>query len=185
MCDPACIEFGKNLPAKAVKGARVLEVGSLDVNGSVRADVMALNPSLYIGCDIMFGKGVDIKCEVENLVSLFGYETFDIVISTEMLEHVKDWRAAIHNIKAVTRKGGYILITTRSIGFAKHCHPYDFWRFEDEDMRKIFSDCDILRIEKDIYAPGIFILAQKPKDFHECFLDDISIYHIEDKKYVK
>jgi SAM-dependent methyltransferase len=157
------------------EGKRVLEVGALDINGSLRDAISALKPSLYLGCDIMLGKGVDVKCEAGNLVEIFGCETFDIVISTEMLEHVQDWRNAIHNIKHVTKRGGYILITTRSMGFSRHCHPYDYWRFEEEDMRKIFADCEIIKTEKDIYAPGIFILARKPHDFRECFLDEVEV----------
>lgn len=179
MCDRACIDFGKNLTREMVEGKRVVEVGSLDINGSLRTAVMAMEPAIYIGCDITLGKGVDVRCNVEDLVKNFNVESFDLVISTEMLEHVQDWRRAIYNIKAVTKTGGHILITTRSKGFSKHNHPFDFWRFEEEDMRRIFADCEILKTEKDMYAPGIFILARLPKDFKECSLDKIKPYEVK------
>ncbi|MGC9115947.1 MAG: methyltransferase domain-containing protein [Fervidicoccaceae archaeon] len=31
-----------------------------------------------------------------------------MVISTEILEHVQDWRKAVYNMKDVLKKGGYI-----------------------------------------------------------------------------
>jgi len=49
---------------------------------------------------------------VEELVEHFGTESFDVIIATELLEHVKDWRLVINNMKQVLKPGGYIYITT-------------------------------------------------------------------------
>ena len=179
MCDRACIDFGKNLTREMVEGRRVLEVGSLDINGSLREYITSLKPAGYVGCDIVPGKGVDTICAAEGLIHIYRVETFDIVISTEMLEHVKDWRSAIYNMKHVCAKGGHILITTRSRGFSKHNHPHDFWRFEEEDMRAIFADFEIIKTEKDIYAPGIFILARKPETHSPISLEEIEPYEVK------
>ena len=54
-----------------------------------------------------------------------------------------------------------IYITTRSYGFPYHAYPYDFWRYEIEDMRKIFRDFEIIKLVKDHEAPGIFLKAKK------------------------
>jgi SAM-dependent methyltransferase len=161
MCDQACIEFGiKHIRKDMVYGKSVIEVGSLDVNGSVRHDVMRFDPSSYIGIDIMPGPGVDAICDISTKKEV-AKEEYDMVISTEALEHIEDWRQAINNMKDMLKVGGYILITTRSPGFSRHNHPYDFWRFTEADMIKIFSEYDIVAIESDIYAPGIFIFAKK------------------------
>lgn len=176
MCDQACIDFGLNLTEDMVKGKKVIDVGSCDINGSLRGVLTAMNPSSYLGCDIVPGYGVDIICPAEKLAEFFMPEYFDVVVSTEMLEHVQNWKQAIQNMKHVCKIGGYILITTRSKGFGKHNHPYDFWRFEEADMRYIFRDCEIIKTEKDIYAPGIFILAKKLTN-DQCSLD-IEVFNV-------
>src|SRR2546426_6948724 len=118
MCHSGCIEFAASrLSAEEVNDRDVLEVGSRDVNGSVRTVIEALGPASYLGVDIEEGPGVDVLCDATNLVSRFGQERFDVVISTELLEHVCDWRSVIGEMKSVLRTGGVLLITTRSKGF--------------------------------------------------------------------
>ncbi len=71
MCNQACIDFARaNLTAQEVKGKDVLEVGSLDRNGSLRAIVEALQPKGYVGADLSAGPGVDGICPAEDLVPL-------------------------------------------------------------------------------------------------------------------
>lgn len=177
MCDVSCIIYAiKNLKKEEVVGKRVIEVGSYDVNGSIRPYVESLTPSEYIGVDIQKGPGVDIVGDAHSLVNIFGKESFDIVISNEMLEHVKDWRKVVSNLKNICKKNGMIIITTRSFGFRYHAWPYDFWRYELDDMKKIFSDCEILSLEKDTFKPGVFLKVKMPDKFMENDLSDLNLY---------
>ena len=177
MCNEACITFGaKSLTKQEVEGKRVIDVGSLDVNGSLRQTVESLGPAEYVGVDIRQGPGVDVICRAEDIVERFGKESFDIVVSTELLEHVRDWRRVISNIKRVCKRSGVILITTRSYGFPEHDYPFDFWRYEIEDMKDIFSDCDIESLECDHLGPGVFVKVRKPNHFVENDLHDYRLY---------
>ncbi|MDI6895984.1 class I SAM-dependent methyltransferase [Methanocella conradii] len=186
MCNTKCILFGAiNLKKEEIEGKRIIEIGSLDVNGSLRPLLESYNPKEYIGVDIVKGPGVDKVCNVENLVEEFGENVFDVVISTELLEHVKDWRKAISNMKKICKEGGFILITTRSKGFHYHGYPYDFWRFEIDDMMNIFQDCEILALEKDSSAPGVFIKAKKMNNFNEIDLSSYALYSIILNRKVK
>lgn len=65
-------------------------------------------PEIRVGIDVEPGKFVDILLPAEKLVECFGEESFDVVISTEVLEHVSDWRNVINNMKRVLKCGGYI-----------------------------------------------------------------------------
>jgi SAM-dependent methyltransferase len=80
-----------------------------------------------------------------------------------MLEHAKDWRAAIDAMKRVLIPGGILLLTARSPGFQLHGYPHDWHRFTQTDMRRIFADFQINSIEDDREAPGVMIFARKPR----------------------
>jgi SAM-dependent methyltransferase len=184
VCHPSCIEFVRTqLSPAELRGAEVLEVGSRDVNGSVRPLVERARPRRYVGVDIEEGAGVDEICDASELVSRFGAEQFDLVVSTELLEHVRDWRSAVSQMKEVLRVGGTLLITTRSKGFGVHAYPYDYWRYEVDDMRRIFGDLDIQSLERDPTRPGVFLKARKPDDFVAIRLDEVKLYSMVKQRH--
>ena len=165
-------------------GREVLEVGSYDTTGTVRPLVMAHEPSRYVGVDIAPGPSVDELCNVYDLEAHFGPRSFDIVISTEMVEHVRDWRRAIGNMKAVLRPGGVLVITTRSKGFRYHFGPSDYWRYEPEDMVTIAANMEILAIERDPVSPGVFLAArQTPAESPD--LGDLALYSMVKRRRVR
>jgi len=169
MCNESCLDFGKkSLKEEYIRDKSVIEVGSIDINGSLRPFVELFKPREYIGVDIQMGPGVDQICEAENLISKFGCNRFDVLICTEVLEHVRDWREVVHNLKQIIKPSGILLITTRSKGFHYHGFPFDFWRYEISDIETIFSDFNIKTLQKDEpKRPGIFLLAMKPQTFIE------------------
>jgi SAM-dependent methyltransferase len=178
MCNAYCILFGAiNLQPEEVQGKKVLEVGSYETNGSLRPLIESYIPAQYTGVDIQNGPGVDVICKAEDILEVFGKESFDVIISTELLEHIRDWRKAINNFKDVCKIDGIILVTTRSYGCPYHGHPYDFWRYEIDDMKRIFSDCIIEKLEKDPLS-GVFAKMRKPKSFVISDLSDYELYSI-------
>ncbi len=185
MCNAQGLRFAeKALTEKEVAGKKIIEVGSANVNGSVRPYIESLKPRVYLGVDISKGKGVDFISTAENLLTHFKKETFDVLISTELMEHVLDWRKAISNFKKLVKPGGVLLITTRSFGFPYHGYPFDFWRYEVQDMQNIFSDCIIETLEKDP-SKGVFVKVVKPMNFEENDLYDIELYSVITDKRVK
>lgn len=177
MCNCACIEFGRrNIKETDIKNKTIIEVGSYNVNGSLRSLIEALHPDSYIGVDICKGPGVDQICGAEDIINRLGKEAFDVLISTELLEHVADWRRTISNFKHILKPNGFLLITTRSKGYHYHGCPFDFWRYELNDMKAIFSDFNIEVLEKDTLSPGVFLKARKPKTFKENDLCNYRLY---------
>lgn len=101
---------------------RTLEVGSLDVNGSVRR----LFSGEYVGIDATKGKGVDEVMDAHALS--YPDASFDTVVSTSMLEHDAAFWQTLPEVGRVLRKDGYLILTTVSLNFPVHNEP-DYWRF--------------------------------------------------------
>jgi len=185
MCNAACIWYVVGgLSKYPIEGKDILEVGAYNVNGSASFELKKRLPKSYVGVDISSGPCVDKICNVTNLINEFGKESFDYVITTEMMEHVEDWREAIRNLKGVCRPGGHILITTRSKGFPLHNYPNDWWRFEVADMLNIFSDCSIVSVMKDPQDIGVFVHAIKTTN-SATDLDKILLYNIQFDSFVR
>jgi SAM-dependent methyltransferase len=88
-------------------GGCVLECGSRNVNGSPRSLFQAAE---YVGLDRQAGKGVDVVGLVHEWRGRpDGY--FDVVISTEMLEHDPHWRASLRRMVELLRPGGVLILT--------------------------------------------------------------------------
>jgi SAM-dependent methyltransferase len=87
-------------------GARVLEIGSLDINGSVRP--LFTTAGEYHGIDMAEGPGVD---EVADASEWRKPEAFDVVVSTEVLEHAERWREILDNAWESLAPGGRMIIT--------------------------------------------------------------------------
>lgn len=148
-----------NLKHVAVTDKDVLEVGSLDVNGTIRPLVEALKPKSYIGTDITEGKGVDLVCNARELKA----NSADFIISCEMLEHAQNWRSAMLGMYIALRDQGFLMLTTRSPGFGYHGYPFDFNRFTVNHMEEIIDAIGLRVISciNDPSSPGVFVIARK------------------------
>jgi len=158
------MDFVKRVIAvEDVANKAVLEVGSFDVNGSVRPYLQSLQPTTYVGVDMRKGPGVDMIVDCERLSIEMGLDAWDVVVSTEMLEHAQNWRTCMRQMAAAVRPGGLLLVTTRSPGFPRHSYPNDYWRFTWGDMGRIAKGLrmDAVVVEDDPQAPGVFMLARK------------------------
>ncbi|MGZ6897307.1 MAG: class I SAM-dependent methyltransferase [Acidimicrobiia bacterium] len=183
MCNPSCKAYGVlRLQAVDVRDKRVIEVGARNVNGSLRHHIESLGPASYLGVDIEPGRGVDEICTAEDLVERYGSAVFDVVVCTEVLEHVRDWRRVVANIKEILAPEGILLVTTRSHGFPYHAFPYDFWRYEISDVYRLFDDMEILDVESDTTAPGVFLTARQPQERVEPDLSGVALYSIVTKR---
>lgn len=92
---------------------KVLDVGSLDINGNNR---MYFENCNYTGIDIGEGNNVDIVCPIH----LFKSDKFQTIISTEMLEHDKYWKESLINMINLIEDDGSILITCAGINREEH-----------------------------------------------------------------
>ena len=150
-------------PARIV-GKRVLEVGSYNVNGSARDILLPHKPAEYIGIDQQEQAGyVDLVIDAGKIVEHFGPESFDVVVSTEMLEHAEHWEQAIKAMRDVLKPGGLLILTARGPGFPLHSYPWDFWRFTTDDISAVLGDFHVLYLgDDDKQSPGFLYAGGKP-----------------------
>jgi len=189
MCNHWCLEFASLAPSFFQNPARILEVGSCNVNGSMR-DVLSECADEYIGVDLFDGPGVDVVLDVAVLTGTFECQSFDLVASAEMIEHCLKWQDALYQMVSVLREDGLLLITTRSPGFELHDYPADHWRFSYSDFAEIFQPIgDIVAIENDMtlgWKCGIGILVkrtlpQSKLPEWKSWLDTFSVYSMTDE----
>lgn len=99
-----------------IANSKVLEVGSYDVNGSVRN--LFHTASEYVGVDLDAGPGVDVVA--------YGHEVdhedgaYDVALSGECFEHDQHWTATFENMMRMTRPGGLVAFTCASRGRPEH-----------------------------------------------------------------
>lgn len=121
---------------------RVLEVGSLDVNGSPRDRFS--DATSYVGIDTSAGPGVDLVMDAGDAPQIFGTDWFDVVVCCEVLEHVRSPLDVADAMRSVLRHGGWMIVTSPLNGFPEHRHPRDYWRLMPDCYEElIFSGFEI------------------------------------------
>ena len=122
----------------------VLEIGSLNINGSIRE---FFQQCVYIGVDIGPGKDVDIVAHGENLAYQDG--SFDVVASCECFEHNPEWVATFNNMVRMSR--GLVFFSCATTGRAEHGTPstsphdapYCGEYYKNLTKEDILAECDL------------------------------------------
>jgi SAM-dependent methyltransferase len=105
------------------KFSNVLEVGSYDVNGSIKPVVQRISGAPnYTGIDLREGPGVDIV--VDGAEYDFD-QKFDAVISCETLEHAPNADEVIANAYRLLKRGGYFVATMATHPRSPHTNDGD------------------------------------------------------------
>lgn len=140
---------------KGFEKSKVLEVGSLnDDNGTIHE---RLPKGIdYVGLDMHEGamkrdmavnretydNNVDALINAHDLLAKFSPETFDIVFCFDTFEHDDAFWISWENIKAVTKKGGYIVLGVPGRFTPSHTdidnYPFDHWRFMEDSFKNYF-----------------------------------------------
>ena len=163
-----CGQVRLRLP-QAFKLRRVLDCGSLDVNGNNR---WLFNDCRYIGVDIGEGKNIDIVSLIHKLK--YKDESFDTIISTECFEHDKHYKKSLQTIIRLLKPEGLFLFTCATTGRKEHgtarttpqlslTAKISGW----EDYYKNLEIQDITEaIDMDIFSSYKFSVNDTPKDLY-------------------
>jgi len=119
----------------AVNGGRALDVGC---GGQPFRALLEASGMAYAAMDTQAqpGRPVDALAAIDGrLPSDIGWErAFDLIICTEVLEHVADWPAAWANLACLLRPGGRLIVTCPFV-YPLHEQPFDFFRPTSHALR--------------------------------------------------
>lgn len=149
------------------RNKRVLEVGSLDINGNNR---YLFKDCEHIGLDVIPGKSVDVVCIAHKYNSK---GPFDVVMSTNALEHDLYYTLTLKKMVDLLKPGGFLFFsvprTRKEHGTLRTCPSQSgtsqmgkAW----ENYYKNLSESDVrkaIEIEK-IF--GLFEFSTEGSDLH-------------------
>ena len=122
------LDFKKSyLKNRGTEPLLILDLGSLDVNGSYR-EYFDVSPWLYRGVDMTQGENVDIVLEDPYDWREIRSNSVDVLISGQAFEHIEFFWITMLEIERVLKPGGLCCIIAPS-GGSEHRYPVDCWRF--------------------------------------------------------
>lgn len=107
-------------------GMRVLDVGGLNVNGSLRSIFEDIGCT-YLSLDMQPHPSVDV---VSLPQEPFPFQdcSFDVAVTTSCFEHDIMFWMTFRDMSRITKPGGYLYMNAPSAG-PYHGYPGDCWRF--------------------------------------------------------
>lgn len=139
-------------------GYRVLEIGSRNVTGSLYG--RSFKHAHYTGFDIYNGENVDVIGDAHKLSSYFEKNSFDLVFSSAVFEHLYAPWIVANEINKVLKVGGFIFVETH-FSFSLHEEPWNFFQFSHYGLAVLFSEAFGFEVvEKGMSNPinGLFSL---------------------------
>jgi SAM-dependent methyltransferase len=112
----------------------VLDVGCED---SPYRDWMP-GASGYVGLDVSPGPKVDVVVSPDGTWPLPDHR-FDVVLCTQVLEHVRFTEHTLSEIHRVTRPGGNLILSVPFI-YNEHGQPHDYRRLSQHGVRALLED---------------------------------------------
>lgn len=147
---------------------RVLDMGGQDINGTVHQylrNMLAERLETLDVLDIEPGAGVTIVGDARN-TSWWDGQPYDVVISTEMLEHLHRWYLSVVVAWKVLRPGGWFIGTCASEGRQRHGatgaqFPAPGEHYENVDPSSLSRELTASRSFDDVHV-GYEMLADTP-----------------------
>lgn len=117
--------FFQTYPVTGVDFPLVVDIGGMDVNGTLRE--VAPVHYRYVGIDVSAGPGVDVIAPDPYALPL-ETATVDLVVSTSVFEHAEFFWLSFLEMLRIVKPTGFIYLNAPSNGMV-HRHPVDCWRF--------------------------------------------------------
>jgi len=137
--------------------SKVLNIGS---GGFVANSVSKVKSNCVLNIDLDPDRNPDMVVDVCEM-NRFSDGEFDVVIMSEVLEHVKTPHLAINEIYRVLREGGKLILTAPFL-FEMHDRPHDYYRFTKHGLEYLLSDFSQVDIEsRNSYFDVMVVLGMR------------------------
>jgi len=112
-----------------------------------------------IAVDLRRGTGVQVLGDAQALGLIDG--VFDVVLCTEVLEHLPEPQRAVDEMFRVLKPGGTLILTTRFL-FPIHDAPHDYFRFTKYGLRHLLRRFEIRELQEETTSIGaLAVLIQR------------------------
>jgi SAM-dependent methyltransferase len=118
--------------------------------------------SVYHRADYIEIEGLDFKISEDAKLSDVPDDSYDIVLSTQVLEHVRRPENYLLEAKRILKPDGKLILTTHGV-FYDHACPYDFRRWTADGLSLILDDAGFSKREickLTTNSRAIFFLAE-------------------------
>jgi len=107
----------------------------------------------YIGFDFPGNDRADRQISDRGLLPLEDSQA-DFVLSTQVLEHVRDPNCYLSECRRVLKEGGLLILSTHGV-WRYHPDPCDYWRWTSQGLREVITEAgfEIIRF-RGIMGPG-------------------------------
>lgn len=116
-------------------GKTVVDLGSRDVNGSLRQ--VCPDAATYIGVDFESGEGVDVVLDSPYRLP-FADASVDVVVCSSVFEHSQFYWLVFLELMRILKPEGLLYLNVPSNGYI-HRYPVDCWRFYPDAGRALVA----------------------------------------------
>ncbi len=127
---------------KSVKPTqRVLDAGAGDCKYRSYFDHAIYESADFCQMDSMIYGKITYECDLASIP--VEDERFDIVICTQVIEHVRNPLEVIKELYRVLKPGGRLYLTT-PLFYAEHHAPYDYYRYTQYGLRYLVEEAGFI-----------------------------------------
>jgi SAM-dependent methyltransferase len=162
---------------KGIEEKNILDVGSYDVNGSVKP---IFAKGKYIGMDMFKGPNVDVVANAHDIP--FKNDFFDIIVSISCFEHDDMFWVTFLEMCRVLKEDGYMYVNAPSNG-PYHAHPGDNWRFYKDSWKALEKWAQMNKYDIELVESYIDLNTPKGiKESKKIWEDSIGIFRKRNEK---
>jgi len=136
--DPQIVQWVRDIAQYYKPLKRVLELGSLNVNGTIRSAFDDCGVLEYVGLDARAGECVDVVMNAADLYEAHHLGQFDCVVATSFFEHDPTFWDTLDGVYRRLNHGGIFIVTVPHQEWGYHGEPKDYYRFTMDALTEVF-----------------------------------------------